>query len=328
MEKPQSDLNMNLNEIDTWTPDMYYNYYQKLMVFYESWYNIKDGYRSVAIGRNITWWLEEKETVRKCFIKKCKNKTDSCHLTLQQFGTEKLSCWECSLSPKNKKRRALISPWERYYNVFEKILWDIESVKKSNVLKTCRTLYWHNSIRDIKLKDIKTDKSWNEIIGSNFTLDIDIKNKHEDNIFDKWNNVYPMVCDISSELENRDIEFKIMSSGNGIYFITKRILYDIDKEDNENCEVFWNKISNGWRKYIKDDLLPIFEKHPNFNVDGEEPYTMKFYKSPFSIHQRLDVSAIPLSLDMINNNTGKDIKEISQPLYVVNNWENSLKVWH
>lgn len=323
---------MDLNEIDIWTTEMFYEYYQKLMPFYESWYNIENGYRSVAIGRNLAWWLEKEEIERECYIKKykndkqCKNKNETCKLLLKQFGTDKLSCWECSIKTE-KKKRALISPWERFYNVFEKILWDIDHVKNTNVLKTCRTLYWHNSIRNIKLKDIKTDKSWNEIIGSNFTLDIDIENKHTENMFDKWEYLPSMINDVASKLENDDIEYKILSSGNGIYFITKRIFYEIEKENNETCEVFWNKISNGWRKYINDDLNPIFEKHPKFNVDGEEPYTMKFYKSPFSIHQRLDLSAIPLSVDMINSINGKDFKELSEPLYVSNNWKNLLKIW-
>lgn len=322
---------MNLNEIDTWTSNMYYDYYQKLMPFYETWYNAGDGYRPVAIGRNLTWWLERKETTRKCFIKKCKNKTNDCYMELNQFGTDKISCWECSessgkkLSGKNKK--ALISPFERYYNVFEKILWDIESVKISKILKTCRTLYWHNTIRDNELKHITTDKSWNESIGSNFTLDIDIKNKHTNDMYKLWNELYSMVKDVATKLENDEIEYKIMSSGNGIYFITKRILYNIDKEENESKEVFWNKISNGWRNYIKDELVPLFDKHPSFNIDGEEPYTMKFYKSPFSLHQRLDLSAIPLSLDTINNMNNEDFIEISNPSYVIDNWENLLKVW-
>lgn len=321
---------MNLNEIDTWTPDMYYNYYQNLIPFYEKWYNAKDGYRAVAIGRNIPWWIEKGETVRNCYIKKhktCKNMTDDCNMILQQFGSDKLSCWECSITS-DKKKRALISPWERFYDSFEKILWDIESIKNSKVLKTCRTMYWHNSIRDDKLKYIRTDKSWNEIIGSNFTLDIDIKNKNKNDIFDIWNDVSPMINTLTNKLESDDIEYKIMNSGNGIYFITKRIIYDIDKEENESREVFWNKVTHGWRKYIKDELIPLFDKHPNFNVDGEEPYTMKFYKSPFSIHQRLDVSAIPLSIDMINDITTKDLKEITDPLYISDNWKKLSEVWN
>ena len=318
---------MNINKIDSRTPESYYEYYQKLIPFYEEWYNTSNGYRSVALGRNITWWLEKGETQRKCFIKKCKNKTDDCHLNLQQFGTDKLSCWECSI-PSDKKKRALISPWERYYNIFERILWNIETVKSSNVLKTARTLYWHNSIRDTKLTEIGTDKSWNEIIGSNFVLDIDIENKHTENMSDKWIELYQMIIDVSSKLENDDLEYKIMSSGNGIYFILKRINYDTDKENNESREVFWNKISSGWREYIKDELVPIFDKHPKFNIDGEEPYTMKFYKSPFSIHQRLDLCAIPLSIDTINNMNNEDFLEISNPSYVVENWKSLLKVWN
>ncbi len=325
---------MNLNEIDTWTPEMYYEYYQKLMPFYETWYNTLGGYRPVAIGRNITWWLEKGETTRKCFIKKrkdkdeCKLKTDDCHMVLEQYSNEKMSCWGCSESSNSKrKKRALLSSWERYYNIFDKILWDIETIKKSNALKTTRSLYWHNSIRDVNIKNIRTYKSWNEIIGSNLTLDIDIENKHIENMFDKWEHLPSMVSDVASKLEEHELEYKIMSSGNGIYFITKRIIYDTDKEDNESREVFWNKMCSGWKEFIMDELKPLFNKHPKFDVDGEEPYSMKFYKSPFSLHQRLDLSAIPLSIDTINDMSGKDFKELSDPTYVSNNWESILKAW-
>ncbi len=320
---------MNLKEVDNWTPNQYYDYYQKLMPFYEDWYNTSNGYRPVAIGRNISWWIEKNEFTRKCFVKECKIRSEvECYnLILSQVGNNKLSCWICGKN--DKKKRALVSPWERYYNVFQHILWNIEEVKKSNVLKTCRSLYWHNSIRDNKLKNEPTDKSWNEIIGSNFTLDIDIKKKDKFNMFDPeiYTKLYPMITDVAKKLEEEDIEYKIMSSGNGIYFITKRINEIDDIEKDETREVFWNKIAHGWREWINNDLVPIFENHKIFNVDGEDPYTMKFYKSPFSLHQRLDYSAIPTSLDMINNLSSKEFTEVSNPEYVTNNWKDLLNIW-
>ena len=54
----------DLKKVDTWTPDQYYDYYQKLMPFYEGWYNTENGYRSIAMGRNIVWWLEKNELRR------------------------------------------------------------------------------------------------------------------------------------------------------------------------------------------------------------------------------------------------------------------------
>lgn len=337
LEKEELKELTDITKIDKTSPIEYYEYYQRLMPFYLEWYNptISNepnlGYRPIAIGRNISWWIEKNEIVRNCYVKECKNKTESCHIKLSQYYNDKLSCWECSENKNNdkKKKRALISPWERYYNMHDRILWNIERVKSSHILKTCRSLYWHNSIRDKSLLNKPTDKSWNETIASNFTLDIDIHNKNTKNIWDSdiLDKLYPMLCTVADDLENNDIGYKIMSSGNGIYFITERIIYDLDKEGNEDREVFWNKISFGWREYINNYLKPKVDNYKVFDLDGEEPYTMKFYKSPFSLHQRLGVSAIPINIDMINGIKSEEFVEMSNPLYVVDNWKKLVNAW-
>lgn len=333
-----------LKKLDTWTSQDYQNYYLKLLPFFKEWYNVKEGYRPVVMGRNIVWWLENGEVRRKCNRKTCKlvdnSKEDCTHKILDSFHNSKIGHWICELdrnriveNKKNKTIKSLSSGWIRYFDIHQKILWNINMIEEHvGVLKTIRCMYWQPAIRDYKLVNLGTDKSWNEIVAENFVIDIDVVDKNRRSIFenDIWSNVDSMIIDADKLLKEEDIDYKLMFSGNGIYFITKRIVAKDEMYENENLEQFWNIISAGWNDWInKVFKVKIEEKYGKFfSVDGDAPYTMKFYKTPFSLHQTFDVSAIPINIDLIHNITCDEFKNLCEPKFVVNNYEYLLnKAW-
>ena len=320
-----------LKEIDHWAPSQYLEYYTRLIPVLKGWYNQPEGYRPVVMGRNISWWLGMGETRRKCrCYKACpegKNVTqESMYMVLTQAYNDIMSCWTCEFNQK----RLLSSGWERYYNISSRILWTIDMVEsKMGMLSTIRSMYWQPAIRDYALIDRPTDKSWNEILALNTVFDIDIIDKNTRNIFDEeiWDSVFDMLDDTGEILENDDIGYKIQFSGNGFYFITNKIVEKDEIEEGESREEFWNIVSTGWANWINDVVKKLEEKHKNFTIDGREPYTMMFLKTPFSLHQRLDVSAIPTSIDVIGELTSSEFAELCNPEYAVNNVGEILKVW-
>ena len=320
-----------LKEIDSWTPTQYQEYYTKLMPILKMWYNQKEGYRPVVMGRNISWWLSMGETRRKCRCYKIcpegKEVTrDSAHMILTQAYNDRMSCWTCEFDYK----RQLSSGWERYYNISNRILWTIDMVEsRVGLLSTIRSMYWQPAIRDYSLVDTPTDKSWNEITALNMVFDIDVIDKNDRNIFEKeiWSGLFDMLVDTGEMLEGEDIGYKIQFSGNGCYFIANKIIEKDEIEEGETREVFWNVMASGWADWINSEVKKLEGKHKNFTVDGREPYTMMFLKTPFSLHQRLDVSAIPINIDMINGMKSNEFEQICNPEYVVNSVNEILKAW-
>lgn len=321
-----------LRQIDFWNPEQYQEYYAKLMPILKQWYNTPEGYRPVVMGRNITWWLKAKEIRRKC---RCYNvcpegkevTKDSAHMILAQAYNDKMSCWVCEFNP---IKRQLSSGWERYYNINNRILWTIDMVEnRPGLLSTIRSMYWQPAIRDYSLVDTPTDKSWNEIVAINLVFDIDIVDKNNRSIFEKeiWNGLFDMLVDTGEMLETEDIGYKIQFSGNGVYFIVNKIIEKDEIEEGESREEFWNIISAGWGDWINSEVKKLEEKHKNFTIDGREPYSMQFLKTPFSLHQRLDMSSVPINIDMINEINGKEFEEICKPEYVLNNVDEILKAW-
>lgn len=324
------DIN-KLKEIDSWTPGMYQEYYSRLMPTFKKWYNLVEGYRPVVMGRNISWWLSMEETRRKCrCYKTCPEKKeitkDSAYMILTQAANDKMGCWTCEFN----RKRLLSSGWERYYNVGNRILWTIDMVEsRTDMLGTIRSMYWQPAIRDYKLVSVPTDKSWNEIVGLSLVFDIDIVDKNNRSIFEKeiWDGMFDMLDDVGGMLEDEDIGYKIQFSGNGVYFITNKIIEKDEIGEGESREEFWNIISAGWGNWINEDVKKLEEKHKNFTIDGREPYTMQFLKTPFSLHQRLDVSAIPISIDMIGDIGSEEFLDVCKPEYAINNTEEILKAW-
>jgi hypothetical protein len=320
-----------LRKIDPWAPSQYLGYYTKLMPTLKKWYNVPEGYRPVVMGRNISWWLGMGETRRKCrCYNACPEEKDvtkeSMHMVLTQTYNDRMSCWTCEFNQK----RLLSSGWERYYNISSRILWTIDMVEsKMGMLSTIRSMYWQPAIRDYNLRDRPTDKSWNEITALNMVFDIDIIDKNNRSIFEKeiWDGLFDMLDDVGGMLEDEDIGYKIQFSGNGCYFITNKIVEKDEIDEGESREEFWNIVSAGWANWINSDVKKLEEKHKNFTIDGREPYTMMFLKTPFSLHQRLDVSAIPISIDMIGEITSGEFSELCNPDYVINNVDEMLKVW-
>lgn len=326
-----------LKSVDSLTPEFYQNYYTTLMPVFKQWYHQKEGYRPVVMGRNLPWWLNKGETRRKCRCRKCSNTDkkfmDDCHedmhLILGQNGQNKMSMWKCELE-ENDKRSARSSPWMRYFNPASKILFDIDMIeKRPNMLSTIRSIYWQPAIRNYGLLNNPTDKSWNEITALNIVIDIDIVNKHNESIFsDKiWDNCYDMLSYTAGILEEEDIEYRIQSSGNGFYFIMKKIIENKERCEDETVESFWNVIVAGWKEFVDSELKKVEDKFRQFTVDGREIYTMQFLKTPFSLHQRLDSIAIPVSLDLISSVDSREFALISSPEYVLDNWNELANVW-
>lgn len=319
-----------LKEIDFWSPEQYYDYYNRLMPVFKRWYKTVDGYRPVVMGRNISWWLKMGEIRRKCRCKVCpegKDVTkDSVNMILSQADNDKMSCFVCQYNPS----RQLTSGWERYYDMRNRLLWNIDMVeKKPGILSTVRSMYWQPAIRSYDLSMIPTDKSWNEITAINMVLDIDIINKNTRSIFEKdiWDTLYDMLVDTGELLESEDLDYKLQFSGNGIYFITSKIVEKDEIVAGETREEFWNIVVYGWADWVNSEIRPLEEFHKKFTIDGRQQYTMLFLKTPFSLHQRLDTSAIPISIDMMNGMKSSEFIEICRPEYIMNNFGKLLNVW-
>lgn len=319
-----------LREIDFWKPSQYNEYYNILMPRLKGWYNQPEGYRPVVMGRNLSWWLSMFELERKCRCKGCPEgkeiTKDSKNMILAQAGKDKMSCWVCRFNHK----RQLSSGWERYYNINGRILWNIDMVeKKVGMLSTIRSMYWQPAIRDYDLVDRPTDKSWNEIAAINLVLDVDVIDKDNNSVFndDIWNTFYDFLVDAVEILESENIGYKIQFSGNGAYFITNKIIEKEERREEETREAFWNIIAAGWADWVNAEIKKLENKHKNFTIDGRQPYTMQFLKTPFSLHQRLDVSAIPINIDMMNGIKKEEFMELCNPNYVVDNVDQMIKKW-
>lgn len=326
---PETDIE-KLKEIDFWSPEQYQSYYSRLMPTFKKWYNVAEGYRPVVMGRNISWWLKAKETRRKCICRACpegKEVTkESKNMILSQAGNDKMSCFVCQYNLK----RQLNSGWERYYNVGSRILWNIGMIeKRPGILSTVRSMYWQPAIRDYSLANISTDKSWNEITAINLVLDVDIVNKNIRSIFEKdiWDTFFDLLVDTGEMLESEDLDYKIQFSGNGVYFLTNKIVEKEEIEEGETREEFWNVVTYGWSDWTNSEVRLLEEFHKNFTIDGRQAYTMQFLKTPFSLHQRLDTSAIPISIDMVNGMKSSEFEEICKPEYIIDNIDELLAVW-
>ena len=326
---PETDIE-KLKEIDYWSPEQYQSYYSTLMPVFKKWYSTPEGYRPVVMGRNISWWIKMGETRRRCRCKACPEgkavTKDSANMILSQAGNDKMSCFVCQYNLK----RQLSSGWERYYNMRNRILWNIGIIEQNpRILSTVRSMYWQPAVRSYDLVNTPTDKSWNEITAINLVFDIDIVNKNTRSIFDKdiWDTFFDLLVDTGEMLESEDIDYKIQFSGNGAYFLTKKIVENEEKEEGETREVFWNIIAYGWAEWINREVKLLEEFHKNFTIDGRQPYTMQFLKTPFSLHQRLNVGAIPISIDMINGMISSEFEDICKPEYVVQNIDKLLGVW-
>jgi hypothetical protein len=328
--------------IDDLTPEYYQEYYSKVLPYLENFYNQGNGYRPIVIGRNISWWIQHKEVRRRCgYSANCKrvNPPGSVclHNTLTQFLTSKLSCWMCEvigeeINPKTGKMRQkkCSAVWDRYYSFRPLLYYTIGQLKSmTGKLKTIRSLYWQPAMRDIKLLQVPVNKEWSEIVDLNLVIDVDIKNKHTNSIFEDkyWKHLPSFVDDVVGFIENRGFDCKLQFSGNGIYFITGKVLGNEKILETMTREQFWNRVAGAWRDFLNNDLKPfVDEKYPMFDIDGEEPYTMKFYKAPFSLHQRLNTVAIPLSREMLDK-TAEQFQEICKPEYVCEHIVDIKKVW-
>lgn len=325
-----------LRQIDYRTPTEYEDYYTKLLPFFRQWYAQPEGYRPTVIGRNLSWWLTRNETRRKCRYKYCKHYTEEehpnqpCqHSILAQGGTDKMSTWICELN-KDDKKRQLSSGWERYKDPFRGILWHIDDIiKKPSILSIARSLYWQPAIRDNNLINNSTDKSWFEIRALNIVIDIDIINKNVRSILEPeiYNTLHPFLCKTAQKIEAEDLTYKIQFSGNGIYFITSKIIATQERQPDENLEQFWNIIVAGFANYVNKDLKPLEDKFKFFNIEGRESYTMQFLKTPLSLHQRLDNSAVPITIDQINSMNVKEFEEYCKPENVIQDPSKYMSVW-
>lgn len=324
---------------DSMTSVQYQEYYTKVLPVFKWWYNQnEEGFRPVVIGRNLAWWLERGETIRKCkYICKdkdgkviCPHSEDSSQILSNSKG-EKLSCWVCKYNPKKE----MAGPFERFLVFNTKVLYTIDDIiARPAMLKTARSFYWHPAMHPWSEKGHGIKKQWDEIVGLNLVIDVDIIDKSERTIFEEdiYSTIPYMLDDIDEILKREDIDYKLQFSGNGIYFITSKIAVEEEKEKGEKekdqtIEQFWNVIAGGWSKFITDDLKPLERKNWNFTFDAREPYTMQFVKTPFSLHQRLDVSAIPLNRDIFDDYTADEFKDLTSPEYVVNHIKELCDIW-
>lgn len=330
-------INMEITNLqDSMTSMQYQEYYTKVLPVFKWWYNQnEEGFRPVVIGRNLAWWIERNEVVRKCkYICKdakgnviCPHPEDSSQILSHSKG-EKLSCWTCKYNPKKE----IAGPFERFLVFNTKVLYTIDDIiARPAMLKTARSFYWHPAMHPWSGKGHGIKKQWDEIVGLNLVIDIDIIDKGERTIFERdiYSTVGNMLDDIDEILKREDINYKLQFSGNGIYFITDKIVaeMEMEKEIDQTIEQFWNIVAGGWSKFITDDLKPLEKKHKNFTFDAREPYTMQFVKTPFSLHQRLDVSAIPLNRDIFDDYTTDEFKDLTSPEYVVNHIKELCDTW-
>ncbi len=344
-----------LKTIDTWTTDKYLQYYSNVLHQIKSFMNPPDGYKPIAIENNIPFLLETSQITRTC---KCKYHNEPHTKYLLPVGTNKLSMFWCEHDPVFEGS----SIFNRY-KVYGKVLWSIDDIiKKPNLIKTMRSLYYHSAIRYNEYKPLFWTKRWNEISAFNAVVDIDITDKHRADIYqkeDKWGHSrydmsFEMLSKISQSLTNIGIKHKIRSSGNGWYFEFEKIIiteHNIPKYDNiyadkdeeiitnnndgttdikivKKEDAFWNRVANTIKEIKDNTIRPIVEEyHKYFTVDIDRPYPNKLYKGPYSLHQRLDYIAKPTNLDEINDNTSKEFQDLCSPDHVFNNTIEYWKEW-
>lgn len=317
-------------QIDNRSPEAYKNYYVELLPFYKQWYNCDDveGYRPVVKATNLVANIEKNNVRKKCWCIKClipghQEEKELKRVVFNPLPNTKLGCWRCELIgdipdeyvidiPENmneediKKlkphvpRDPMASAFDRYVTYKSKLLYNIEMFEKvPTMFRGVRTMYWQPCIRSEKLKNVATDNSFKQIVGLNPVIDIDVLNKHVKTVFDYWEENWKLLCDVSKVLEDNGLEYKIMFSGNGWYFILKRISLK-DNEQQLVNEQFWNILTEGTKSWLTENVKPIQEKY-HFDIQVGNMNPMKFVKAPFSIHQRLDTVAVPLTLDMFNS---------------------------
>lgn len=134
-------------------------------------------------------------------------------------------------------------------------------------------------------------------------------------------------CKTADKLQEKGIIYRLQFSGNGIYFITQKIIAKNERLPDENLEQFWNMIVSGFANYVNNDLKQLQDKFKFFDFEGREAYTMQFLKTPLSIHQRLDSSAVPITIDMINDMTNKEFEEYCKPENVIKDPAKYWDVW-
>ncbi len=336
-----------LKTIDTWTSDKYVLYYSKVLPALKGFMNTVDGYKPVALENNIPYLLETNQITRPCI--KCKLSDEPHKKYLLPADKNKLSMFWCELDPLLQGT----SVWNRW-KVFKQILWSIDDIiSKPNMMKTMRSLYYQSAIRYSDRKSLYWTNTWSEISAVNGIVDIDITDKNKADIYekeDKWGHSrydvsFEMLSKIADALTKAGIRFKIRSSGNGWYFELEKItIKDHNKPQYENIYcgedeititenadgtvdtkttkkeiVFWNRVMNSIQ-YVKDCIIrPIIEDNYSkyFELDGGKPNPMKLYKSPESLHQRLDYVAKFTNLDEINDNTAEEFKDLCNPEYII-----------
>lgn len=336
-----------LKKVELWNSADYGNYYNGLMDFYRGWYNVKEGDRTVVIGQNLASYLEDNNVRRKCWCPKClvpgehfgKDRRAEKHIVLDRNGTTLEMCWRCEYIcsiPVEGIEEKLNDPLASGFNIYADfgvknlINWDIIGESR---LRSVRTMYWRPAIRNRGLRDTSTTGSWGEIVAFNPVIDIDVRDKGVRDVMDYWNESVGMIEDVVVVLEDEGLEFRMMFSGNGWYFILRKIimaekLKESGLEEKVNVEVLWNKVAKGISMWIKKHLVDtVGEKWSKyFNIEFRQPNMLKYYKSPGSIHQRFYKSAIPVDMNLLMR--GKDeFVVMIDPKETPANFDKLLKIW-
>lgn len=333
----------DLKKDELWTSEEYGDYYKGLMGFYDIWYGVKDGDRTVVIGQNLASYLEDKNVRRKCWCSKClvpgnnfgKDRRGEKHIVLDRNGTTLEMCWRCEYIcsiPIEGIEEKLNDPMASGFNIYAdfgvKNLINWDSINEER-LRSFRTMYWRPAIRDRQFRNVSTTGNWSQVVAYNPVIDIDVRDKNTRNVLDYWEESIGMLDDVVVVMEDEGLEFKMMFSGNGWYLILKRIIMSEKLSDIKiSPEVFWNKVAKGLSMWIKKYLVDtVGEKwHNYFNIEFKQPNELKYYKSPGSIHQRFYQSAIPFDMNLLSK--GKDeFVEMINPKSIPINFDNLLRIW-
>lgn len=336
----------DLKNAELWTSDEYGDYYKGLNNFYKGWYGVKEGDRTVVIGQNLASYLEDKNVRRKCWCSRClvpgvnfgKDRRGEKHIVLDRNGTTLEMCWRCEYVcgiPIEGIEEKLSDPMASGFNIYADfgvknlINWDAIGEDR---LRSVRTLYWRPAIRDIQFRNATTTGNWSQVVAYNPVIDIDVRDKNIRNVLDYWDESIGMLGDVVLVMENEGLEFKMMFSGNGWYLILKRVVMnDKLKEkglDGVSPEVFWNKVAKGlsmWiKKYLVDTVGEKWSKY--FNIEFKQPNELKYYKSPFSIHQRFYHSAIPVDMNLLMKGKDEFVENIN-PKSIPANFDKLIRIW-
>lgn len=253
---------------------------------------------------------------------------------------------------KKKLRLSTEGTFSRYKDYWGRVLYNIEDIiNKPNILKTARTFYYYTSYRPCILKDTKWEARWNQVVAMNFVFDIDITDKDKVSLFDmesKWGHSrycksFEMLTEVCEILDKLDIKYRIQTSGNGWYVILEKIDYAMNTTDYSSLyygddfeqqvevvnddrttsyetrivkkhEAFWHKVIAGMSLFKKEYFKEINNKYQKyFKFDFRTIAPANYVKTPYSLHQRLDIVAKPTNLDEINDNTDKEFMELCNP---------------